>query len=461
MPRRAMNNPRQLRSKSCGCAACLEKYPPEKYGPRKKRRDCLGSWEARYRDAAGRQPSRCFPKEKDALAFLDKVRDAVRSRTYLDPKRGEITLGGWWDEWWPTAQKGLEINTINRKVRSWNAHIKPAWADIPLNSLEYMALQRWLTHKVSGHETQRKALGLLREMLTAAVKDKRIPVNPAADVQVTAKATPKHPDDQKPPTLAQYELVRANTPSWYWPLLDFAQDSGMRWGEYTGLRRCHVDLDGGYVKVREVVIDDNGVLRRKAIPKSSAGLRTVPLTPKALDALAIMIERLDPSPAETDPEEDGLCPEELIFRGPLAGTVRRRRGALVAPDSVLSRGNFRRIWIPAIKGAGIARRVKNRETGRMEWWPRVHDYRHAVATRLHAAGKAEAEVQAFLGQERGSRVTWLYTHTSDETLASMRDALAGPQQGLRVVGSRKNPTTTPRKVSDTLGATGTDGSAGR
>jgi integrase len=461
VPRRAMNNPRQLRAKSCGCQLCMEKYPPDKYGERKKRRDCQGSWEARFRNAAGEQKSLCWKTKKEADAFLDKVRTAVRERTYFDPKRGEITLGTWWEEWWPIAQKGLEVNTVNRKLWSWNAHIKPAWSGTPLNGLEYMALQSWLTHKVAGRETQRKVLELLRAMLTAAVKDKRLSVNPAADVEVTAKATPKHPDDERPPTLAQYELVRAATPSWYWPLLDFAQDSGMRWGEYTGLRRCHVDLDGGYVKVREVVIDDNGTLRRKSIPKSSAGLRTIPLTPKALDALLMMIERLEPSSAETDPEVDGMCPEELMFRGPLAGTVRRRRGEAVALDSVLSRNNFRRIWIPAIKEAGIARKVRNRETGRMEWWPRVHDYRHAVATRLHAAGKPEADVQAFLGQERGSRVTWLYTHTSDESLASMRDALAGPQQGLRVVGSRKNPTTTTRRVPDSLGATGTDGDTSR
>jgi integrase len=435
----------------------MEKYPPAQYGERKKHRDCKGSWEARYRDAAGSQKSKCFRAKKEAEAFLDATRTAVRSRTYFDPKRGEITLGAWWEMWWPTAQKGLETNTINRKMWSWKAHIEPVWAGTPLNGLEYMALQSWLTQKVRGIETQRKVIGLLRAMLTAAVRDRRLVLNPAADVVLTAKATPKHPDDVKPPTLAQYELVRANTPSWYWPLLDFAQDTGMRWGEYTGLRRCHVDLDGGYVKVREVVIDDNGVLRRKPIPKNSASLRTVPLTPKALDALLIMIERLDPSPAQTDPDEDGMCPEELLFRGPLAGTSRRRRGELITPDSVLSRNNFRRIWIPAIKGAGIARRVRNRETGRIEWWPRVHDYRHAVATRLHAAGKSEAEVQAFLGQQRGSTVTWLYTHTSDETLASMRDALAGVQQGLRVVGSRKDPTTTTRKVSGSLGATGTDG----
>lgn len=457
MPRSAANNPRQLRAKSCGCQACMAKYPPDQYGERKKRRDCQGSWEARYRDAAGKQKSKCFPKKKEAEAFLDTTRAAVRARTYFDPKRGDITLGAWWEMWWPSARKGLEISTANRKVYSWDAHIRPAWAATPLNGLEYMALQTWLSRDVRGIETQRKVLGLLRAMLTSAVKDRRLVLNPAADVEITAKSTPKHPDQLRPPTLEQYQLVRAAVPAWYKPLLDFAQDTGMRWGEYTGLRRCYVDLDGGYVKVREVVIDDKGALRRKPIPKNSASLRTVPLTPKAADAIRIMIQRLDSSDAETDPGEDGMCPQELVFRGPLAGTSRLRRGEAVTVDGVLSRPNFRRIWIPAIKEAGIARRVRNRETGRMEWWPHVHDYRHAVASRLHAAGYPEAEVQAFLGQERGSRVTWLYTHTSGESLAAMRDALAGAQQGLRLVESRENPTPPTRRRSASLGATGTDG----
>lgn len=442
----------------------MEKYPPAEYGERKKHRDCKGSWEARYRNAAGEQKSKCYPTKKEADAFLDEVRTAVRHRTYLDPKRGEITLGAWWDEWWPNAQKGIEISTRNRKHRSWTAHIKPAWAGTPLNALEYMALQTWLTQKVSGYETQRKVLELLRALLRDAVKDKRIPVNPAADVEVTAKQTPKHPEDLRPPTLAQYALVRKEVPVWYRPLVDFAEDTGMRWGEYTALRRCNVDLDAGLVYVREVLTDDDGTLVRKVIPKSAAGLRTVPLTPKALDAVRAMIDRFDPSPARTD-AEDGMHPEELIFRGPLAGSSRHRKdGTVDVLDGLLTRNNFRRVWIPAIKAAGIARKVKNRETGRTEWWPRVHDYRHAVASRLHEAGVPEADVQAFLGQERGSRVTWLYTHTSDEALGAARNALAR-SAGLRLVAaegeviprSRKNPTTTARKVSEALGATGTEG----
>jgi integrase len=225
----------------------------------------------------------------------------------------------------------------------------------------------------------------------------------------------------------------------------------MRWGEYTAMRRCNVDRDAALAYVREVVIDDDGVLRRQVIPKSAAALRCVPLTPKALEAYDIMIERLAPATTRSA-IEDGMRPEELLFRGPLAGEQRRQKdGTVAALDSVLSRNNFRRVWIPAIQTAGIARKIKNPETGRTEWWPRVHDYRHAVASRLHEAGVPEADVQAFLGQERGSRVTWNYTHTSDEALAAARDALAGVRR-LRVVhGVHDESTRPPRHDSASLG----------
>lgn len=450
MARRAANNPRQIRSKTCGCRSCVEEYPPDQHGERKGRRDCLGSWQARYRDPAGKQRAKNFPTKKQADAFLDETRTAVRSRTYHDPKRGEITLGAWWELWWPG--QGGRIRTRNRKQSNWSAHIAPKWRDVPLNSMEHMAIQSWLTRDVKGHESQRKVLELLRAMLADAVRDnRRIPFNPAAEVRVTANAVPKHPDDVRPPSLEQYALVRAALPSWYWPLADWAEETGMRWGEYTAMRRCNVDRDAGVAYVREVVIDDDGVLRRQMVPKSAAALRMVPLTPKALDAFDAMVLRLDPANTRS-PIEEGMHPEELIFRGPLAGEVRRQKDGTRAPvDSVLNRNNFRRVWIPAIKAAGIARTVKNPETGRNEWWPRVHDYRHAVASRLHEAGVPEADVQAFLGQERGSRVTWNYTHTSDEALAGARDALAGVRR-LRVVhGVHAESTRTQRHAENLQG----------
>lgn len=104
-------------------------------------------------------------------------------------------------------------------------------------------------------------------------------------------------------------------------------------------------------------------------------------------------------------------------------------------DSLLRGPNFRRrVWIPAIKEVGLARLIKNPETGREEYWPRFHDYRHALASRLHKAGVSEKDTQLMLGQERGGRVTWIYTHGSEDSAATLRAALeAGTGRHLRAV----------------------------
>lgn len=409
MARRASNNPRQLRSKSCGCVRCIEAYPPEQYGERKRRRDCLGSWQARYRDAEGCQKAKNFPRRADAEAFLDDVRDKVRKGTYLDPKRGEIKVADWWAIWWPTQDGKGAVTTRNRKLSAWRAHVEPKWGGRKLNSITWIEVQDWISREVKGRATQLKALELLRQMMVAAMRDRRISVNPCLDIEVSA-APGAHPDDLIPPTAAQCALIREHMRPYYRPVAVFAEETGMRWGEYTGLRWSCVDLEAGTVKVKEVLTEDNGKLRRKATPKTTAGFRTVPLTPAAIEAVQAMAERWSVVATET-PIGDGteLHVEELVFRGPQGGA--------------LTRHNFRRTWLPAIQDAGLARKVTDPETGRLEWWPRVHDLRHVFATRLKDAGVPEKDVQVIMGHERGGRVTWLYQHAGSEVVEEVRAAL--------------------------------------
>jgi integrase len=414
MGRRASNNPRQLRQKSCGCPKCWEAYPPDEHGERNRRRDCIGSWQARYRDPDGAQKQKCFPiaegGKKAAEAFLDEVRTRVRRRTYADPKRGEITVSAWWDLWWP-AQPKKAVTTTNRKLSNWRHHIEPKWGKWRLCDLEFIELQKWITTEVKGHHTRKKVLELLTQMLRDAVRDgKRIPFNPAAEVQLDAPPK-KDAEDTRPPTRAQCALIRQQLPVWYRPLVVFIEETGMRWGEVTGLRWAHVNLDANHLKVKEVLSEDDGHLFRKAAPKSVAGFRTVPLTPEAADAVRTMAARFIPVDT-VSPIGDGrdLYPDELVFRGP--------KGA------ALSRHNFRRSWIPAIQAAGLARKVRNEETGRDEWWPRVHDLRHTFATRLKDLGIPEKDVQTVMGHDRGSKVTWLYQHSAEDVAAQVLAVMA-------------------------------------
>ncbi|WP_330349228.1 tyrosine-type recombinase/integrase [Streptomyces sp. NBC_00582] len=421
MGRRASNNPRQLRAKSCGCPKCMEAYPPEEYGERNRRRDCQGSWQARYRDPDGRQRQKCYPisegGKKAAEAFLDEVRTRVRKRTYADPKRGEITLSQWWDMWWP-AQPQRAVTTTNRKLSNWRAHIEPRWGKWRLCDLEYIELQAWITRDVKGHHTRKKVLELLSAMLRDAVRDgKRIPFNPAAEVQLDAPPK-KDAEETRPPTREQVALIREHVALWYRPLVTFLEETGMRWGEATGLRWAHVDLEAKHLRVKEVLSEDKGTLFRKAAPKSVAGFRTVPLTPAAVEAIEIMAARFKPDTA-VSPIGDGrdLHPEELVFRGPLGGC--------------LTRHNFRRTWIPAIQAAGLARKVRNEETKRDEWWPRVHDLRHVFATRLKDLGVPEKDVQTVMGHDRGSKVTWLYQHSAEDVAAQVLAVMAPETPAVR------------------------------
>lgn len=408
MARRATNNPRQLREKGCGCAQCKEKYPEEKHGARKSRRDCIGSWQARYRDPDGKQCGPVFSTQKEAIAHLDKVRTDVREGTYQDPKRGAITIDEWWEVWWATVSH-KSITTKNRKLSAWTVHVQPKWGRRKLNSITWIQVQDWISNEVKGHATQKKVLELLRHLMVAALRDRRISINPTLDIEVSP-APAKHPDELIPPTAAQCELIRQHLTDYYLPLVVFAEETGMRWGEYTGLRASCVDLGSATVKVKEVLIDDRGQIRRKPAPKSRAGFRTVPLTPAAVAAVETMMTRWLP-PATESPIGDGedVHEEELVFRGP-------RGGALTRP-------NFRRHWIPAIQAAGLAREVINPETGRKEIWPRVHDLRHTFATRLKDAGVPEKDVQVIMGHERGGRVTWLYQHAGPELVEEVRSAL--------------------------------------
>ncbi|MFJ8855161.1 tyrosine-type recombinase/integrase [Streptomyces sp. NPDC102437] len=408
MARRTANNPRQLREKGCGCKLCLEKYPAEKHGARRPRRDCIGSWQARYRDPDGKQCGPAFPTQKEAQAHLDKVRTQVREGTYQDPKRGAITVDAWYEIWWPTV-KVKSVTTRNRKLSAWTVHVQPKWGKRKLNSITWIQVQDWITNEVKGHATQKKVLELLRHMMVAALRDRRITLNPCTDIEVSP-APARHPDEMIPPTAAQCDLIREHLTDYYMPLVVFAEETGMRWGEYTGLRACNLDLGSATVKVKEVLIDDRGKIRRKAAPKSRAGFRTVPLTPAAVAAAQTMLDKWAPDTSES-PIGDGedLHTEELVFRGPQGGA--------------LTRPNFRRHWIPAIKAAGLAREVTNAETGRKEFWPRVHDLRHTFATRLKDAGVPEKDVQVIMGHERGGRVTWLYQHAGPDLVEEVRAAL--------------------------------------
>src|SRR5262245_5077978 len=54
-----------------------------------------GRWRARYRDAAGKEHARHFPRKADAQRWLDEVTASVVTGAYVDPKAGRVTFAAY------------------------------------------------------------------------------------------------------------------------------------------------------------------------------------------------------------------------------------------------------------------------------------------------------------------------------------------------------------------------------
>ncbi|MEU7962409.1 site-specific integrase [Streptomyces sp. NPDC049097] len=465
-PAKASNNPRPNPSMRCGCRICLKRHP----GNRAPADEHTGSWEARYTDQAGKDRSKTKPTYAAAIAFLEQTRTEMRQRTWIDPARGEITLAAWWKLWWPTQTKGeLRIEHWTqpqlRDEGMWRNHIAPALGSYKLYELAWLEIQTWTNglHDENGGPLAAssvvKCFQVLDRMLQAAKLDRRLPFNPAEGVRMpTIKK--KHPEDRRPPTYAQLWLIRQKLPLYFHALLIVAQETGLRFQELAGLRWHCVDFEGRRIHVREVLVEPRGKIKRKAYPKSDAGLRTVPLTGLAARVLReLWADEPGASRAVSEPK-DGLCENELVFHG--RNKVRRgskRNGTEGEPyRAPLRRSAFRRVWTDAIEKAGVVRKTVrtvtvqqlDEETGRTravkvdrtDWWPDFHDCRHAYASRLHDRGVPEVITQEILGHERAGEVTWIYTHAAadyaGQVLAALEDGKPGavsrpPRRRLRAV----------------------------
>ncbi|MEY9876567.1 integrase [Streptacidiphilus sp. MAP12-33] len=444
MGRRATNNPRKRESKACGCPDSTAKFRPGTK-PTRKADACICSWQYRYDGPDGRERALNRPTYDEAKEAGEATKVAIRERRWIDPDRGDITIDQLWAIWWP-LQKKKGLNARLGDESMWRTHAQSHWGHWKVWAIGHAEVQAW-ANDLAGPEDDdgdcqgplmpssvRRVFALLDGMLAFAVVDKRLTFNPCDGVRLPTVRKP-HPEDRKPPTVLQLRRVRRALPAYYRTLQLVAQETGLRWGELIGLRACWVDLDAARIHVREVIVSERGHQRRKRYPKSDAGFRTVPLTPRAVGALRRHMEQVRPATTRTEPKS-GMHGEELLFRGRRGG-YGARRGEVIP----LGEETFKRVWHRAIQDAGVARvTVRQLPDGktRRKLWPNFHSQRKTFASTLHALGAPEAVVQEVLGHERAGEVTWLYTFAArdvaGQVYAALTDKKARQGPFLRVVG---------------------------
>lgn len=387
-----------------------------------------GSFRANWRDAAGRQRAKTFPTKREAAAYLAEVETALNRGGYVDPHAGKLRFGDYAERW--ASARNDEITTVARDRSIMRVHVVPRWGSTPLNKIDHLAMQQWVTDLGRGLSpaTVTECHRIASTVLRAAVRDRLIGHNPCEGVRVT-KRRRKDTDDR---IIGRHELVNQLLPAVpprYKALVALAGGTGLRWGECAGLRWDAVDLAAGVLRVIRVTVEVAGHVGDKPYPKSRAGRRVVPLPPFVVKLLS---------------EHKGLYPPGE------SGHVFTSRGG-----EVLRRGTFRaRIWRPSLVRAGLLGKIA--EVGEREYlahWTdkdgsarstefatereavehivkhaqggmRFHDLRHSYATWLVSANVPINDVAAVMGHQQISTTLNRYTHPSQDRHQRVRGAFA-------------------------------------
>ncbi len=334
-------------------------------------------WRARYRAPDGRERSRTFPRRSDAERFLSSVTSAVVSGEWVDPDRGRLLVGAW-VETWLAGRADLRAKTRAGYESVWRRCIAPRWADVPLGRVEHQAVAAWVADLAARYSASRtrQAYGVLRQALDAAVRDRRIPRNPAVDVRL-----PRMPEQRK--RFLSYGEVEqlAQCAGDDGLLVRFLAVTGIRWGEATALRMQDIDLMRRRVRVERSLSDVNGALSFG--PTKNNKRREVPLPRFLGDELAQVLA--------------GRAPDALVFVSPEGQPLRAQ--------------NFRRrVWLGAVERSGLDALT-------------VHDLRHTAASLAVASGASVLAVSRMLGHSAPSVTLDVYAGLFESSLDALTDRL--------------------------------------
>lgn len=208
----------------------------------KKRPD--GVWRARYRDEAGKEHARHFPRKVDAQRWLDEVTTSVVTGNYVDPKTARITVGEWCELW--LAGYGTRRRST---VRQAEVHVKVIvkhFGPVRLSAVKPSDVKSWNVKLAETYapSTTYAIYRRFAQVMGDAVHDGIIPRSPCS------RRTSPSAGSQRPyvaTTEQVWELYEA-FPAHLRPSVLLGAFVGLRVSEAAALRISDVDFMRGLVK---------------------------------------------------------------------------------------------------------------------------------------------------------------------------------------------------------------------
>lgn len=320
-----------------------------------------------------------------------------------------------WQAW--QERRGLKLGTRYTYARHLEAHFLPEYGEQSISAVTPEALAEWLDNMEQRHGIKTTAqihqtVAALFKWSTGDAPDLPItfkpwliasPVPPLAASRLR-RAQRGNERDQTTATAEDIAALANNMPASERLAVLLAGWCGLRLGEVLGLRRRHVLVFGTgekavhWIKV-ETQVQARGSGVREETPKTSAGVRSVPVPPHIVPELTAHLEK-----HAADGRDGLLFPRKgdpLTFHNP--NTVRKHFNAALAAVNA-----------PRIAG--------DDDRDPLEHFT-FHGLRHSALTRLGQAGATTAELKAYAGHSDGASVE-RYQHAERSRLAALAGVLS-------------------------------------
>ena len=351
-----------------------------------------GRWEARY-TLDGKRHSIMGKTRAEVREKLTAVQRDI-DRGITTPRDERQTLGQYLDGWLIAKRATVEYGYWRRCEESVRLSIKPALGKVVLTKLTAQQVQQLYTRMLAeGHapRTIMKRHITLRKALNDALRLDLVPRN-VASLVTPPKAAHEEMETYTPEEAIRFlETAKGDRLEALYVLM---LTTACRLGELLGLRWEVLDLDRAEVRITSALKESSFSRRALGAPKTLHSRRTIPLTPRAVEALR---EHHVRQTVERLKFGGGWNPKGLVF----CSTV----------GTPLSFDNFRnRDYTSLIERAKLK-------------YIRPHNLRHTAATLLLLEKVPMHVVSAMLGHSSVATTMDIYGHIVAEMRVPARDAM--------------------------------------